>query len=185
MVLLKLVIKKFKESLILFIIVGKVILNFSLEYALLIAINGHNNKIHSTTLFKPKDLRDINNPILINKLKENMKNKITKQLKSKNLYLLEKVDPILIYDKKLLDNKSKKDKIKALIKDKSKSNGEFSIPGKLIKYDSYERILIYSEVSFKTIIKKGSEYLIVYNLIREVSRKGFDYFIEEFHQLDN
>lgn len=86
--------------------------DFSLEEALLVAINEHNNKIHSTTLYRPKDVRDTTDLIIINKIKENMKKKIVKSLKSKNLYLLEKNDLILIYDNILLDEKSKKRKSK-------------------------------------------------------------------------
>ena len=152
---------------------------FSLENALLVAINEHNNKIHSTTLFRPKDIRDTTDPIIINKIKENMKKKITKSLKSKNLYLLEKDDLILISDNILIDKKSKKDKINILIKDKSNSFGEFKIPGKFIKYDSNKKVLILAVVNFKNLIKKGKEYLIDYNLIREVSKEVFDYFIND------
>ena len=100
-------------------------------------------------------------------------------MKSKNLYLLEKDDLILISDNILIDKKSKKDKINILIKDKSNSFGEFKIPGKFIKYDSNKKVLILAEVNFKNLIKKGKEYLIDYNLIREVSKEVFDYFIND------
>ena len=40
------------------------------------AINEYNNKIHSSTLVNPIDVRDTTDPILINRIKENMKKKL-------------------------------------------------------------------------------------------------------------
>lgn len=47
--------------------------NFSIEIALLNAINYQNSNIHSTTEYGPNDIRNITDKELVDKIKENIK----------------------------------------------------------------------------------------------------------------
>ena len=69
--------------------------NFDLENILIEAIFTHNNKIHSSTKYKPIDLKDIVDENIINNVLGNIKNKIDKAIKLKDLNLLEKNDYLL------------------------------------------------------------------------------------------
>ena len=88
---------------------------FDLEDAVLSAVNYHNNTIHSTTKYKPFDLRDTSDLNIINKVNENIKKCIIAALKYKDTYLLDKNDYILINNNIKVITKTNKNYIKKKI----------------------------------------------------------------------
>ena len=96
-----------------------------MEEALLKAIDYHSNNEHSTTQYKPIDLRDTNDINLIIHVKENMEKIIGNALKKFNNYLLEEKDYLLINDN--IKTKDTVVDVEIVIKKKSLS-GEFLIP---------------------------------------------------------
>ena len=70
--------------------------NFDLNEVLLNAIYTHNNSVHSTTNYKPVDLKDISDPDIINLVKSNMEIKINKKIMQKNLNLIHEGEYLFI-----------------------------------------------------------------------------------------
>ena len=148
--------------------------DFNLEESLLKAIDYHNSNEHSTTKYKPIDLRDTNDINLINNVKENMEKIIGKALKKFNNYLLEENDYLLIHDN--IKIKDTFEGLEIAIKKKSLM-GEFRIPAKIIRYTKDSKLKIKICKSFKNIVMAEKEYYIEDSLVREVSIKGFNYFM--------
>ena len=69
---------------------------FFLEDTLLTIINYHNNIEHSSTKFKPIDIKDTSDPDLIKKVNENISKALNYAIKCKNLYLLDKGEFLLV-----------------------------------------------------------------------------------------
>ena len=54
--------------------------DYNIDVPLLDAIEFHNNKVHSSTKFKPIDLKDITDIEIIEKVKNNIKNTVGKKI---------------------------------------------------------------------------------------------------------
>lgn len=138
--------------------------SIDLNEVLLNAINNHNNIVYSTTNYKPIDLK--NDLDIINLVKSNIENKITKSITQKQLNLIEEVDYLLVFN----NISFKKDEI---IKCNKKRKGEFTTPTRFIKYTKNNKLKIEIVINYK----KDDVYIIESNLCREVNEAGFNYYL--------
>ena len=101
---------------------------------------------------------------------------IGKALKKFNNYLLEENDYLLINDN--IKTKDIEEGVEIVIKKKSVA-GEFRIPAQFIKYTKDSKLKIKICKTFKKIVYEENEYYIEDNLVREVSVKGFKFFMNQ------
>ena len=150
---------------------------FFLKDVLLTIVNYHNNIEHSSTHFRPIDIKDRTDPKIIEIVNNNISKTINYAIKYKNLYLLEKDEYLLIINNIKLNN-NKDNNIKEIVKNKKNISGEYIIPAQFVKYsDNYKLNNIKVSKNFKKILKNDSLYLIESDLCRIVSKKGYNYFM--------
>ena len=89
---------------------------FFLEDVLLTIVNYHNNIEHSSTHFRPIDIKDTTDPKIIEIVNNNFSKTINYAIKYKNLYLLEKDEYLLINNNIKLNYKD--NNIKEIVKNK-------------------------------------------------------------------
>ena len=138
-------------------------------------INFHNNNEHSSTKYKPIDLRDTHDKELIENVNKNMANTINNAIKYKNLYLLEQDDKLLISDNIKF---KKEEEYLQIIRKNSKEYGSFIIPATFVNYTKDRKSKIKVCKKYKKILQKGLYYAIESELIRQVSEKGFNFYLK-------
>ena len=137
---------------------------FNLENAILDAVEYHNNKIHTSTLYTPIQLKDTTDIDLISKVKENIKELLEKN----NEDILEKGDKLLI------NNNIEIQKSNHIIR-KNKNKGKFIIPAIFKNYCKNKMLNVTVVKNFKYILSANTDYLIKNDLVRIVDDDGFNY----------
>ena len=143
---------------------------FKLLDSLILAISIHNNKVHTTTDYKPSEIRDITDSTIINIVKQNIEKVISKAISKKKLNLLEEGDLLLIYNNITLKGNE-------IIKLKKKIKGDYNIPSKFVKYIKNNKLKILISKNYKNILSANELYTIEYILCREVTEEGYNYFL--------
>ena len=103
-----------------------------------------------------------------------MEKTIGNALKKFNNYSLEENDYLLINDNIKIKDTSEGLEIVII---KKSLMGEFRIPAQFIRYTKDSKLKIKMCKSFKNIVMAEKEYYIEDSLVREVSIKGFNYFM--------
>ena len=147
--------------------------DFNLDEALINANEYHNNSIHYTTLYKPIDIKDLEDNTKIEEIKSNIIKNVGSKIKINNDKLLVEGDKVII-NNNIYVNKKKKE----ILKLNNKKKGRFIIPAIFIKYGKGNNLLIKSSKDYRNIIIKDIEYNIKYELVRLISDYGYDYFVE-------
>ena len=132
------------------------------------AVEYHNNKIHSSTLYAPFQLKDTTDIDLINKVKENIKRTVGKKLEKNNEDVLEEGDKLLI------NNNIDIYKSNQIIR-KNKNKGKFIIPAIFKNYCKNKLLNVTIVKDFKDILSANTDYLIKNDLVRIVDDDGFNY----------
>ena len=144
---------------------------FSIDLAILDAINYHNNTKHSSTLFTPLEIKDITDIDKINEVISNMKKTVGRKISKQNDMLLEKDDKLLINNNIGLRNKKKE--IYLL---KNKKKGNYKIPAVFLEYKSgYLSIKVMKK--YLDLLEANKDYLIKYEIVRLVNEEAYNFYL--------
>ena len=111
---------------------------------------------------------------IIKQVKENIKKNVSRVMKYKDLYLSEEGDLLLLNDNIKLKTTHDNNEV---IKKNRKDYGNFAIPAKFISYTLNNKCKIKICKKFKNILKLNDEVLVESDLVREVTEKGFNYYL--------
>ena len=152
--------------------------DFDIEVAIINAIIYHNNRVLSSTGYKPNDIRNIADDKIIqevtNNIVKSMKRKVDKYTKCPENTLLLITKNIILKGENYILRKNK------IIND-------FNIPGKLIKYVNDDIILLSIQISLDKdeIIKKNNNIKINIDCCRIIDFYGYNYYMEKNGELSN
>lgn len=145
---------------------------FDIEISLQNAIEYHNNRVLSSTGYKPVDLRNVTDKDIINDVLKNiiksMQRKIDKCITCKKNTLL-----LIAKDIKLKGN--------SYVLKKTKGKNKFIIPGKLMEYISDDTIKVKISVDLEDneIFIKNNLVLLNIECCRVIDEFGYSYFMEK------
>ena len=145
---------------------------FSLETAILDALEYHNTTPHSSTKYSPFELKDTTDKKLIDQVIENIKKTVGKKIKKNNEYLLDHGDKLLLNNNIEIISKNK------LIKRKNNKKGTFSIPAIFQNYTKNNLLNVKVSKNYSNILKENEFYLIKNELVRLVDEDGYNYYLE-------
>ena len=153
--------------------------DFDLREAILDANYYHNNEIHSTTGYRPFDLKDCNDQKIIEEIKERCKKIFETKINIINNQILEIGDKLLLREHfNIKDNK--------LTISKKKGSTIHSIPcifNGYCKNHMYVKIII--KCNFKDILTKNKLYMAQPALLLIVLDTAFDFYLNRYNDNNN
>ena len=132
----------------------------------------YNNSIHNVTKYIPVNIKDTEDPELINEINLNIIKSMSRKLKSEPN--ITENDPLLLIDNIKLSNNNNIN-----IRNK-KAKKNFIIPCRYLAYYNSDLVKIIVDVNFKKILKKGLVYKCHYNLLTIVEDFAYTYYIKMF-----